>query len=76
MSAASAWETRIAAGTCPTSVISGAALTTTSAGATPLALGATQAMCIQVLLPTNAAAASENTSVTFTVNLTGTQSAS
>ena len=73
VSASSAWETRIAAGACPATVIAGAALTTTSTGAIPLALGATQPVCIQVVLPSTAAAASEGTSVIFTVNFTGTQ---
>ena len=76
VSAAGAWETRIATGTCPTTVISGAALTTTSVGATPLAVGATQSVCVQVALPATAAAASENTTFTYTVNFAGTQSAS
>ena len=76
VSAASAWEIRVAAGTCPATVIPGAALTTTSAGAIPLALGATQPVCLQVVLPLTAAAATEATSSTFTVNFTGTQLAS
>jgi hypothetical protein len=76
VSATNAWQIRIAAGACPATVISGAALTTTSTGAIPLALGATQSVCIQAVLPSTASAASENTSSTFTVNFTGTQSAS
>jgi hypothetical protein len=74
VSATNAWEIRIAAGTCPATVIAGAALTTTSAGAIPLALGATQSICVQAALPSGAASGSENTAVTFTVNFTGTQS--
>lgn len=76
VSATSAWEIRIAAGACPATAITGAALTTTSAGAIPLALGATQSICLQVVLPSTAVAGSENSSVNFTVNFTGTQSAS
>lgn len=76
VSATSAWQTRIATGTCPSTVLSGAALTTTSVGAIPLAVGATQAVCLQVTLPSNAAAASENTTATYTVTLTGTQATS
>jgi hypothetical protein len=74
VSAANAWQIRIAAGTCPSTVLAGAALSTTTAGAIPLALGATQTICVQAVLPTTAAAASENTSSTFTINFTGSQS--
>jgi hypothetical protein len=73
ISATSAWETRIATGGCPSTVLSGAALTTTSAGSIALAVGATQNICLQVTLPSSASAASENTTVSYTVTFTGTQ---
>lgn len=76
VSATGAWETRVALGTCPSTVLAGAALATTPGGSAPLAVGATQQVCVQVALPIAAAAASENTTLTYTVNFDGTQSAS
>jgi|GEM_PF-1030917 len=76
VTAGSAWETRLAAGACPATAIAGAALNTTPTGSTLIAVGATQAMCLQLVLPSGAAAASEGTSITYVVTIDGTQSAS
>ncbi|QEO14084.1 hypothetical protein FLP10_06340 [Agromyces intestinalis] len=68
LSSVSAWETRVATGACPATVLPGAAL-----GPTPVVLvsdvaaEATVTVCLQLLLPLTTPASTENTSASFTV---------
>ncbi|MFT4029787.1 MAG: hypothetical protein QM675_07920 [Protaetiibacter sp.] len=67
-----AWETRIATGAC-SGTLSTTALTTTPVALTSLATAASQTICLQVLLPTTAPAATAGTSLSYTLTLSGTQ---
>lgn len=67
------FEIRIASGTCPATVISGAALTTTAAAAGTLAGGASSTVCVQATLPASAAASAAGASTAFSLILDSTQ---
>jgi len=69
-----AWETRVAPGACPaTGLLGSAALTPTAVNYATLAAGASSTFCLQVVLPASAPASAMNTSLGYTVTLTGTQ---
>lgn len=73
LSALTSWDIRIAAGTCPTTQLSGSALTTSAAALGSLASGASTVYCVQATLPAGAAASVENSSAPFTILLDATQ---
>jgi len=73
LSATSAWEIRVAPGTCPATQIPGAALTTTAVSEGSILGGANTQVCVQATLPTTAAAAVSGTTAGFTVILDSTQ---
>lgn len=73
LSAATAWEIRLAAGTCPAGQLAGAPLTTTAVAAGTLPGGASSVVCVQATLPSTAAASVSGTRPAFTINLNATQ---
>jgi hypothetical protein len=73
VSAASAWEFRVASGACPVTQIPGAALSTTSTAWATVAAGASPTMCIQAVLPTTAANAAQGTSPVLSLYVDGVQ---
>lgn len=75
ISTASAWELRAQTGACPVTVVSGAALTTSSSPAigTSLAAGGTRTLCIQAVLPASAPATAQGTTPGTVLTIDGTQ---
>ncbi|WP_144276223.1 hypothetical protein [Demequina sp. NBRC 110053] len=74
LDATRAWDVRLAAGTCPTTTLPGAALgTTSSTVVTALQPGATATVCLQLVLPTSAPSTTEGTAATYAVTLDGIQ---
>ena len=73
LSATSAWEIRVAAGTCPAGQIPGAALTTTAVAEGTILGGTNTSVCVQATLPATAAAAVSGTTAGFTIILDSTQ---
>jgi hypothetical protein len=73
LTAASAWEYRVATGACPVEQIPGAALSTTSTAWATIASGASAIMCIQAVLPASAAAAVQGTSPVLSLVVDGVQ---
>lgn len=73
LAATSAWDIRIAPGTCPVTQLTSAPLTTTAAAEGTLAGGASSAVCVQATLPITAAAAVSGTTAPFTITLDSTQ---
>lgn len=71
-----AWETRAQPGACPAGVLPTTAFTTTPVSYGTLPAGTSAAFCLQVVLPAGAPAATENTSISYTVTFDGTQVAS
>jgi len=69
--AGSSFAIRVAAGTCPTSDLTGTPATTSATALGALAAGATRTLCLQV---TAAAGATSNTSSAFLVTVSGVQS--
>lgn len=73
LSALTAWDIRIVAGSCPTSQLTSTALTATAASLGSLAAGASTVYCVQATLPVGAAASVENSSAPFTILIDATQ---
>jgi hypothetical protein len=73
LAATTSWDIRLLVGTCPTTQITSAALTTTAVGYGSLAPGASAVVCVQATLPTGTAAAVENTSANFQIIIDATQ---
>jgi hypothetical protein len=73
LTAASAWEFRVATGACPTGQLAGAALSTTAAAWDSIASGASSVMCIQAVLPTSAAGTVQGTNPVLSLVLDGVQ---
>ncbi|MCS0500495.1 hypothetical protein [Protaetiibacter mangrovi] len=71
-----AWDTRVASGACPATQLGTTALGTTPVSYATLAAAGTSTVCLQVVLPASAPAATMNTSITYTVTFDGTQVAS
>ncbi|MBN9141355.1 MAG: hypothetical protein J0H23_11065 [Micrococcales bacterium] len=67
-----AWETRIAPAACAGTLMT-TALSSTPVSLTTLAAGASQAICVQVVLPVSAPGATMGTSLGYTLTLSGTQ---
>jgi hypothetical protein len=73
LGATSAYDIRIAAGACPATLLSNAALTTTAVSVGSLAAGGSSVACVQVSLPLTAPASAQGTTTPFTITLDGTQ---
>ncbi len=73
LAATSAWEIRVAAGTCPGTQIAGPALTTTAAAEGTILGSTTTPVCVQATLPATAAANVSGTTAGFTIILDATQ---
>ncbi|HEY4152724.1 MAG TPA: hypothetical protein VGM38_05335 [Pseudolysinimonas sp.] len=73
LSATSAWEIRIAAGTCPVTQLAIAPLTTTAVAEGSLPGGQNSVVCVQATLATTAAASVSGTSTTFSLIIDSTQ---
>jgi hypothetical protein len=73
LSAASAFEIRVAAGTCPTTQLSVAPLTTTAVSAGTFPSGLSTPVCVQATLPSGAAAGVAGTSSAFSIIIDATQ---
>ena len=73
VSATSAWEIRIASGTCPAGQLTTAPLTIAAAGAGAIAGGASSTVCVQATLPASAAASVSGTTAAFSIILDSTQ---
>jgi hypothetical protein len=69
LSATTPYQIRIAAGSCPSTLMSTAALTTTASALGTIAAGASQNYCVQVALPASAAASVSGTSSPFTITI-------
>ena len=67
LAAATAWDIRVAARTCPATQLTSAPLTTTAVAAGSLAGGASSTACVQVVLPTTAAAGVSGTTPAFSI---------
>jgi hypothetical protein len=74
LTATTPWDIRIVVGTCPTTQMTSAALTTAAVGYGTLAPGASAVVCVQATLP--ATSTSENTSANFSIIIDATQVAS
>lgn len=73
LTATTPYEIRVATGTCPVTQLVSTALTTSTLNYGTLAGGASSTVCVQVTLPTSAAASVQGTSSPFTITITGTQ---
>lgn len=73
LSAASSWEIRVAAGTCPATQLPGAALTTTAVAEGTVPGGTVSTVCVQATLPVGAAASVAGTTSSFSILLDSTQ---
>ncbi len=73
LSASSAWDIRIASGTCPAGQLGGAPLTTTAATAGTIAGGANSTFCVQAALPAAAGAAVSGTTADFSIVIDAAQ---
>lgn len=73
LSAASAWEIRVAAGTCPGTQIASAPLTTTAVAEGTIPGGTATSVCVQATLPSSAAASVSGTTAGFSIILDSTQ---
>jgi hypothetical protein len=73
LSATSAWEIRVAAGTCPGTQLASAPLTTSAVAEGALPGGQNSVVCVQATLPASAAASVSGTSTTFSVIIDSTQ---
>jgi hypothetical protein len=69
LSATTPYQIRIAAGSCPSTLMSTAALTTTASALGTIAAGASQNYCVQVALPASAASSVSGTSSPFTITI-------
>lgn len=67
LSAATPYQIRLASGTCPSSLLSSAVLTTTAASAGSITAGASRTLCVQVALPSAATSSVSGTSSPFTI---------
>ena len=73
LSSTTAWNVRVATGTCPATLLTGAAQTTTAAALSSLAAGASATLCIQVELPTAAANSLQGTTPLVALTVDGVQ---
>jgi hypothetical protein len=73
LTATSAWDIRVAAGTCPATQLTGAPLGTTAVAEGSIPAGIGSVVCVQAALPATAAAAVSGTSVPVTITLDSTQ---
>lgn len=73
LSATSAWQIRMAFGTCPVTQLPGAPLTTVAASAGSMAGTSSSTVCVQATLPAGAAASVSGTSAAFTIIIDSTQ---
>ncbi|MEO6117100.1 MAG: hypothetical protein ABIP33_12000, partial [Pseudolysinimonas sp.] len=73
LTAVSAWDIRIAAGTCPGTQLASAPLTTTAAAQGTLAGGASSVVCVQATLPVGAAAGVSGTTAPFSIVIDSAQ---
>ena len=73
LSATSAWNIRMAFGTCPAGQLSSAPLTTAAVAAGTVAGGANSTVCVQATLPASAAASISGTTAAFSIILDSTQ---
>jgi hypothetical protein len=73
LSALTAWDIRIAPGTCPTTQLTSAALTTTAAAQGTISPSTSSVVCVQATLPASAAASVEATTAPFTIIIDATQ---
>jgi hypothetical protein len=67
------YEIRVAAGACPATLLTSPALTTSALNYGTMPAGTSTVACVQVLLPTTAAAGVQGTSSPFTITINGTQ---
>jgi len=73
LSATSAWEIRMAFGTCPSTQLASAPLTTAAAAAGSISGNDSSTVCVQATLPAGAAANVSGTTSTFSIILDSTQ---
>jgi hypothetical protein len=73
LSTASAWQFRVAAGSCPVTQLPGAALGTTSTAFGTLAAGASAVACIQAVLPATASNSVQGTTPVLSLLVDGVQ---
>ena len=73
LSATSAWDIRMAFGTCPATQLTSAPLTTTAAAAGSIAGSASSTVCVQATLPAGAAASVSGTTASFSIIIDSTQ---
>lgn len=73
LTATTPYEIRVAPGTCPSTLLTTTALTTSALNYGTMPGGTNTVACVQVLLPTTAAAGVQGTSSAFTVTITGAQ---
>jgi len=73
LSALTAWEIRIAPGTCPATQLTTSPLTTSAAAQGQIAPGTSSVVCVQATLPATAAVGVEATTAPFTILIDATQ---
>jgi hypothetical protein len=73
VSATSAWQIRMASGTCPGTQLATAPLTTTAVSAGSIAGNTSSSICVQATLPSTAAANVSGTTSTFSIIIDSTQ---
>lgn len=73
LSVVTAWDIRLAAGTCPATPLTTTPLTMTAVAAGSLSGGSSSAVCLQATLPSTSAASVSGTMPTFSVLIDATQ---
>ncbi|HEY4225539.1 MAG TPA: hypothetical protein VGM70_06970 [Pseudolysinimonas sp.] len=73
LTATSAWQIRMASGTCPATQLTGSPLTTAAVAAGTIAGGGSSPICVQATLPASAAASASGTTAAFSIILDSTQ---
>ena len=73
LSATTAWDIRLAAGTCPTAQLTSAPITTTAVSYGTLFSNTNSVICVQASLPAGTPASTEASSVSFTIMIDAKQ---
>ncbi len=73
LSVATAWDIRVAAGSCPATQLTNTPLTTTAAAYGTLVAGTSSLVCVQATLPAGASASAEATAIPFSIFIDAAQ---
>jgi hypothetical protein len=73
LSVATAWDIRVAAGSCPATQLTNTPLTTTAGAYGTLVAGTSSLVCVQATLPAGASASAEATAIPFSIFIDAAQ---